>query len=376
MKFYRLHDAEFRILDELRNNVNYLVLKETLAKSQPGKTISLEAIRNLVMSFYRSGLLISGSSGQAASLARQQTKERRQKSFSRLASLGSYRFPGIDPTGILDFLYPKVWWIYTTWFSGFAVVFCLIAVALLLCNLEEFYARLPELQYFFSLNNVLLMGAVMMFTKTIHELGHGLMCKRFGGECQEIGVMLLLMTPAMYCNTSDSWILRNRWHRIAISAGGMYFELILAAISTFVWWYTNPGWVHYVALNIMFLCSCSTILFNANPLMRLDGYYMLSDFLEIPNLSQRSQRLLHAWIKGVFLGISTPPQRLMPRRHRFAFVAYSIASTIYRWMVFVGVYGYCVRYLNRKAWSCWQTRLALFPWSACLPIPCCSRSNI
>ena len=78
-------------------------------------------------------------------------------------------------------------------------------------------------------------------TKILHEFGHGLSCKHFGGECHEIGVMFLVLTPCLYCNVSDSWMLPNRWHRAAIGAAGMYVELVLASICTFIWWFTEPG---------------------------------------------------------------------------------------------------------------------------------------
>ena len=134
------------------------------------------------------------------------------------------------------------------------------------------------------------MASILIVTKSIHELGHGLMCKHFGGECHEIGFMLLVMTPAMYCNTSDSWLLPNKWHRIAIGGAGMYVEIVMAAICTFIWWHTQPGVIHYMALNVIFLCSITTLLFNANPLLRYDGYYMLSDYLEIPNMGQNPKQ--------------------------------------------------------------------------------------
>ena len=127
----------------------------------------------------------------------------------------------------------------------------------------------------------------------MHEFGHGLSCKHFGGECHEIGVMLLVFTPCLYCNVSDSWMLPNKWHRAAIGAAGMYVELVLASIATFVWWFSQPGPFNYICLSVMFICSVSTVMFNANPLLRYDGYYILSDFLEIPNLRQKASTILN-----------------------------------------------------------------------------------
>ena len=137
------------------------------------------------------------------------------------------------------------------------VALMISAAILILSNLSEFYSKLPEFGQFFNVRNILFMGAILIVTKSIHELGHGLMCKHYGGECHEIGFMLLVMTPAMYCNTSDSWLLPNKWHRIAIGAAGMYVETVIAAAATFIWWYTHPGWLHYLALNTICLLYTS-----------------------------------------------------------------------------------------------------------------------
>ena len=101
------------------------------------------------------------------------------------------------------------------------------------------------------------LGITMAVVKVLHEFGHGLSCKHFGGECHELGAMMLVFTPALYCNVSDSWMLPNKWHRAAIGAAGMYVELFLASIATFLWWFSQPGLLNSICLSIMFICSRS-----------------------------------------------------------------------------------------------------------------------
>ena len=199
----------------------------------------------------------------------------------------SSAFPAWTPSAFLNWLYPKCRFFSTAWFTVVVAMTCLAALLLVGINFDTFRSRLPDFSQFFGVENLLLMAGLLVFTKSIHELGHGLMCKHFGGECHQIGFMLMVLTPAMYCDTSDSWTLRNRWHRMAIGAAGMYVEVFVAAICTFIWWFTHPGWIHYMALNIVFLSSVTTIVFNANPLLRYDGYYILSDFLEVPTSHAR-----------------------------------------------------------------------------------------
>ena len=338
MKYFRIREPEYLVLKELENPTSYSRLKTLLSRKFPEQRIRVEAIQQLVINLHRNGLLITGASGQAKPLIKKRNKELRQKALALLSSLVSLRLPGFDPEPLLNWMYPKTKWFFSSWFSCVVATICLSAVVLVASNFSEFYSKLPDFQSFFAVDNLLFMGAILIFTKTVHEFGHGLMCKHFGGECHEIGFMLLVLTPAMYCNTSDSWILPNRWHRIAIGAAGMYVELFMAAICTFVWWYTHPGWLHYFCLNLMFLSSVSTVLFNINPLLRYDGYYMLSDFLEIPNLSEKSKMALLSKLRVWCLGMKPVNARLLPQRNQEVFAVYSVASFIYRWAILILIF--------------------------------------
>ena len=157
---------------------------------------------------------------------------------------------------------------------------------------------------------LLAIGAV----KVLHELGHALACKHFGGEVHELGFMLLVFAPCLYCDVSDAWRLPSKWQRIAVSAAGMVVELVLAALATIVWWYAQPGVVQLVALNIMIVCTVSTLLVNGNPLLRYDGYYILSDLVETPNLWQRSREVLRRFASEWLLGEPAADDPLVPAR--------------------------------------------------------------
>jgi putative peptide zinc metalloprotease protein len=145
----------------------------------------------------------------------------------------------------------------------------------------------------------------------------------------------------MYCNVSDAWTLPNKWQRIIISAAGIYVELIIAAIATFVWWNTpsHPMFfgidINSMSLSLMVLCSISTVLFNANPLMRYDGYYVLADWLEIPNLRDRSNRFLKNLVLEYCLGVEVQPEPYMELSRKILFVTYAIVSYVYRiWVTY------------------------------------------
>ena len=338
MKYFRLMAPEHHVLTAMQSPCSYLDLKKQLDRAFPEKITRLEALQNLVVSFHRNGMLKSASGGQAKPLRKRRNKELKQKGIQLLSSIVSLKLPGFDPEFLLTAMYRRIKWAFSTGFTCFVWITILLAVGLVVGNIDEFYSKLPDFQSFFAFDNLIFMGAILIFTKTIHEFGHGLMCHHYGGECHEIGFMLLVMTPAMYCNTSDSWVLPNRWHRMAIGAAGMYVEIFMAALFTFVWWFTNPGWLHYLALNIMFLSSVSTLLFNANPLLRYDGYYILSDFLEIPNLSQKSKLALTSTLRVWCLGMEPANSRLLPQKWITVFAFYSVVSFAYRWAVMLFIF--------------------------------------
>jgi putative peptide zinc metalloprotease protein len=146
--------------------------------------------------------------------------------------------------------------------------------------------------------------------KVVHEFGHAFACKKLGreggsgGEVHVMGVMFLIFTPLPYVDASSSWALRRKWHRVIVGAAGMMVELAVAALAAVVWARTGAGTAaHTIAYNMIFVGSVSTLLFNGNPLLRYDGYYILSDLLEIPNLAQRGKEYLYYLVRRWAWGV-------------------------------------------------------------------------
>src|SRR5262249_34700948 len=155
----------------------------------------------------------------------------------------------------------------TPWFLMVSVAIMLAALLLVLTHFATFREKLPSYHEFFSFKTVIYLWIALGVVKVIHEFGHGLSCRAFGGEVHEMGALFLCFSPCLYCNVSDAWTLPNKWQRIIISAAGIYVELIIAAISTFVWWNSSSHpFVHNLSLSLMVVCSVSTVVFNANPL--------------------------------------------------------------------------------------------------------------
>lgn len=177
--------------------------------------------------------------------------------------------------------------------------------------------------------NLPLLWAALVGLKVFHEFGHAYGCKRFGGHVPEMGVTLILFTPCAYVDASGSWSFPFKWQRLVVCLGGVYVESYLAAIAVLVWAATDPGPLHALAYKVVFLASVTTLLFNLNPLMRYDGYYVASDFLEIPNLRARAARCVASHAKRLLLGIRDENIE-SGRRLNAILCAYGAASTIYR----------------------------------------------
>ncbi len=286
---------------------------------------------------HRSGLVIAGVPGQGQQLRKRRDDRRRKELLGAMTNILCIRFKGFDPERVLNWLYPRVWWLFSPMMVAFCVALCLSALTLILIQFDVFQSKLPGFYQFFSPTNALWLAVMLGATKVLHEFGHGLTCKHFGGECHEMGVMILVLTPCLYCNVSDSWMLPNKWHRAAIGAAGMFIEVTIAAACTFIWWFTEPGLLNNLCLNVIFISSVSTILFNANPLLRYDGYYILSDITEIPNLRQKATSILSRKMGYWFLGLEPPEDPFLPKRNQIFFVLYSIAAVIYRWFILASI---------------------------------------
>jgi putative peptide zinc metalloprotease protein len=239
-------------------------------------------------------LLVPSTRSDAARIAKLRSQSRRtgwrQQWFSPLA----IRVPLFNPTGLLNFLRP----VATLLFHPLTVGVWLIAgVCLGLLVLRELLqgnaTQTFDLTTLRGDRWLLLFGCYLM-AKSLHELGHGLACVRYRAQCHEMGLMLLCLAPCLYCDTTDAWKLSSKWQRAAIAAAGMYVEWILATLAAAVWLWTQAGTLHYVAAGMMLVCSIGTLLINSNPLLKYDGYYILSDLWGVPNLTDQGREALRA----------------------------------------------------------------------------------
>ena len=181
----------------------------------------------------------------------------------------------------------------------------LVAFAIAMVTMILNAATIFESQYLWkSIQSVRILIPIALalgVVKILHELGHAFACRSINRDCTEMGVMLLAFIPCLYCNVSDVWMESNRWKRMLVSAAGIYVEMLIAAICVPLWMYSNSGELKLFWFTLMTICSVNTLLINGNPLLRYDGYYLLSDAVGVPNLYAKAQNALSDRVASFFL---------------------------------------------------------------------------
>lgn len=334
-QFYRLNPIAHEfigLLDGARTVED--VWKIALERHGDAAPTQNEVIQ-LLSQMYQSNLLSGDVPPETEQLLQRGRKRMKQKALQQAMGIMYFRIRLFNPDAIISWIEPILRPLLNRW--GFVAWLALVGLAV--SQLLPHWERLAGgFESAIAPSNWGWMFAMFVIAKAIHETGHGVITKRFGGQVPELGIMLLVLIPAPYVDASAAWAFESKWRRIAVGAGGMLFELALAAAAAFVWLNTADGQlVHQLAYNLMLTASISTILFNANPLMKFDGYYMLSDLLEIPNMMQRSQQMLQhlAKVHIYRLKNETPPST--QRGERSTLIVFGLAALAYRIFLFLSI---------------------------------------
>jgi multidrug resistance efflux pump len=307
-RFYRFREVEDFVAGQL-DGVTSLHAVRQRAEARFGAQLPDETLRRFVQSLGGLGLLEADGPEEGHLSARP----------GRLKGSALYlRYRLLDPDRLLGWLAPRLGLVFTPAFLGGAAGAALLALGVILTNREELSRDLARLQ---SFQGLVLIWLTVVLTTALHELAHGLTCKHFGGEVRDAGVMLIYGHPAFYCNVSDAWLFPERGRRLWVGAAGIVADGLLWAAATLVWRGTErETWVSLIALVVMASAAAKTVL-NLIPLIKLDGYYLVSDWLEVPNLRSRAFGHLAALLSGG--GAAASP------RERRIYLAYGLAAAIF-----------------------------------------------
>jgi putative peptide zinc metalloprotease protein len=262
-------------------------------------------------------------------------KQRRQILVQNLKSPMSLRVPLVDPDAFLTRHMPYLRPLFGV--AGGLLWLALVIPALFLASAHWDALTGNLVDRVLAVDNLLLLSLVYPVVKIVHELGHGFAAKARGREVRDMGVMFLLFYPIPYVDASAASALRSKWQRALIGAAGMIGELALAAIAVYVWVLLEPGLARAVAFNVILVAGISTVIVNGNPLLKFDGYYILADLIEIPNLASRSNRYWGDLIdRHVFRTHDVKPFAATPGEKRW-FLAYAPASFVARMLLLFGI---------------------------------------
>ena len=337
LQYYRLEERQRFVVGLMDGTHTLDDIRRAFEERFRPERLSLEELEGYVAQLLSSGLVQNEAPLAGRLLYERSRRHRRDAWSSTLLNFLALRLPLCNPDRWFDRLLPWVRFLFTApaFLAGLGLM--LAALGLLATHWDDLLARLPDFHAFFGFPTLLYLWLAVGLVKVLHEFGHGLCCKRFGGSVHEMGVLFLVFSPALYCDATDSWMVAGKWQRIAVSLAGIYVELVVASLATFVWWVTDATTpLHHLCLAVMFVSGVQTVLFNANPLMRFDGYYALSDWLEVPNLAEQADRLLRSrLLRG--LGVKVPREVPVGPARPGVLLAYAVASQVYRWVVLAGV---------------------------------------
>ncbi len=329
MEYFHFRQSEYQIARQLDG---HRTLQEVLTQLPLGRATA-EGLVRLVVKLDNACLTVPQVAGEVGKrLWLSHERLQRRGVLQRLLSPLAIRIKLLDPTPLLSILAPVAQLLFSKFFIVLWFIFGILVGSAVCMQLLDHPSSLTS--SFENVTTLRALGLVAMYVlvKSIHELGHALACKKWRAECHEIGVFLLVFTPCLYCNTSDSWKLSSRWRRACIAAAGIYVELILASIAGLVWLATASESVfHLLAANVMLICSLSTVLVNGNPLLRYDGYYVLADLWAVPNLAEQAREALRASCVAWLTGMRLPEGRW--DGHPRWLALYGLAAGLYRHFV-------------------------------------------
>ncbi|HET7470847.1 MAG TPA: HlyD family efflux transporter periplasmic adaptor subunit [Gemmatimonadales bacterium] len=346
-KYFRFRPLEVRVLQQFDGGRSAADIAAAL--SDDGIRLSAATVEKFAAKLKTMGLLertVGERSVLQMERLRAQRRQRLKVAEGKDTDIFRLRWSAGDPDEFMNRTMPYLRWMFTRGFLIASLVLFAIYVVIAASKWSEVSQAFSDLYHFrYSLGQFLTLyvaGAVII---VIHELGHGYTCKYFGGEVHEIGAMLLYFEPAFFCNVNDAWTFPDLKARLWVTAAGSWIQLVAASLAAIVWWAATPDTlISHLALSAVLIGGVTTIIMNANPLIPLDGYFALSDWLEVPNLRQRAFAHLAWLVKTRVLRLDVPMPPADEREQRI-FLIYSllalwyissimlvVAGTVYGWM--------------------------------------------
>lgn len=334
-RYHRLSQSAYAIVAGMDGTRTVEALLQQANETGGEDACTQNDIVDLMVQLHAADLLQADVTPDSAVLFERYKKKRKEKLKQWLMNPLSLRIPLLDPEPFLNQWAPMFYWC----FSKLGLVLWLLVVVPALVLAGQHWNELTNglSDKVLSSSNLLVMALVYPIVKLLHELGHAVATKVWGGSVHELGLMFLVFAPVPYVDASSSSSFPSKYQRAIVAAAGMLTELVLAAVAMYVWLLTEPGIVRAVAFNTMFIAGVSTLAVNGNPLLRYDGYYILSDLIEIPNLAQRGQKYCaYLWDRYVFGAIELEPPH-DSAQEKYWLATYTPLAWCYRLFVTISI---------------------------------------
>jgi len=333
-QFFRLRPAAYGFVARLRlDRTVEDVWKEEMSRD-PENTPGQSDVIELLAGLYHANLLHYELPPDSARLFERYKEQKQRLMRATLMNIMFFRIPLFDPDAILKRLAPLVRIVFSV---PAALIWLGVVAGGIKEAVDNFEALRVQSQGLLAPSNIALLYLGLILIKGLHEFGHAFAVRRFGGEVHTMGVMFLIFNPLPYVDATSSWTFRSKWKRVLVGAAGMIVELFVAALAAFVWAATGPGTLNALAYNMMFIASVSTVVFNINPLLRFDGYYILSDLIDIPNLHSRASGHLRHLFERYAFGYRKSESPAENRTEAAWLTVFGILSALYRVVVFTGI---------------------------------------
>ena len=334
-KQYRLNNRTYQLLSKMDGHrtlaqaCNIQIEIGELTKGAYRKV--LEPIAQL----QAAGLLVSDVPRQAEAIVAQHKQQRSRARITGFMRLLSPRYALLNPDRFLANCVSKIPWMFnkSTFLLWIAIALYATFQVLISWDALSLYGA----QRLGSVRLWLIMVCVYPVLKALHEIGHGLAAKYGGASVNEMGITFLVFVPVPYVDASAVSSFTNKYQRMLVGAAGIMMEVFLASMAVFVWMVSDDSLVRDIAFSVMLISGVSTVIFNGNPLLRFDGYYVLMDALEIPDLGTRSSRYYRYLAKRYLLGLHAENTPELNDGERRWFVLYGFSSSLYRVFICLGI---------------------------------------
>jgi putative peptide zinc metalloprotease protein len=331
-KYYRISPYELELLKVLDGSVS---LKEAVEKLKlRGRYFTLGHAAKLVDQVSKAGLLLGTSYG--TSRFQTEMKRRMDAAVAQRSLLRLYYLyvPLINPDRFLE----RTLWVWRLLVNRFTALLFVLAVPGAAYLLVAGLAKIEhEFLFFFNLENLLYLWIAIALVKLTHEFSHAYTAKSLGLRVPEMGVAFLIFFPCLYCNTTAAWELADRRQRMSIALAGVASELVVAVVSVYIWYFSHPGVLNSVAFFLAAISLISSLFFNGNPLLKFDGYFVLTDLLRMPNLQPRALNKIRYLFLNRVLGIESVAPVKASFKERVILVTYGISAVVYRVFLYTAI---------------------------------------